>query len=560
MALSSAQVGFIANAIADFITFSSNEQTLKWQVNQLTFALQNFVHKTHTFFGLRNMFLHPETILYRLEDFGDSTITISDVQVGILQQLTDFIRESAKQCGTSLENLGWNLEQMKLVTRLTNSTNKFVSEKSHFDEGQHPQLVDVPNGKVYEIQRILTKEDTRGTSIHMGMGVEAYYYADINIIVKLPSGTSKKNIKLFIDDDLKYLEKEMYQAADHFTAELILTNMVKSKLLSEKEKKQLLNHPAATAFFSFYFYQSMFANKKISVKKLLELPNSAIENINDSLCMSLVKDKICKFDQIVYISPLAKKICQHHLYFTQLKNKNIKFNSLLSINEDQYRILVLPLISQLILKNKISFEQALLFPVYLRSLFCHGGYQTYFTNQHSDWNGLANITEEQCQVLSNNLMAALVNIGMIQLNQLDNYHLDTLRFLGSIAFLSKWLEPEISTLLTATTDKLMSTIVNIFAKRVVAVYESSPIQNDNESKIAADLQLLCGKIDTAQLKQMILVEIDMISLQQKSNRQFYDNENFLFANKKQKTLLEFSDEQLAVLDYSSKIWTTCHIV
>jgi hypothetical protein len=86
-------------------------------------------------------------------------------------------------------------------------------------------------------------------------------------------------------------------------------------------------------------------------------------------------------------------------YFLLLQQKKLAFEQIAPINSTQARILLLPLIINLIHQGSLTFSTAKSLHPSLRSLFCSNSYMDYFSKEKINWEKMALLTPEDCNLL-----------------------------------------------------------------------------------------------------------------------------------------------------------------
>jgi hypothetical protein len=389
MSLTRAQKEFIAAGISHFLDFPSDRELLCQEIIKLQKAFANPADKKNEYYQLRRCLTKPTKTLLRLETHNENEIMVGTVQIYLVDLITNNLEQSAVKAHISLAETGWDGEKIKqTLIAPANFQLVFKSTAARVDNSEFSwhQITDA--GKVFTAA-LVPREDISSIALE--------------VEVELPDGIHTEIIDNFCGTPAGEYDQGLYlrrlipaakKTAYDIACKTVLDFLHKHNVAKMFYPAETENHSGIEKIVTDQFYLDMIIERKINLHSLTLLAPEQRNNLLERVVKSLITNHYRTFTQAKYLS--KTEILIAGCYFTLLQQKKISYEDIASITEENSKIMLLPIIINLITKNKLKFNTAKHLSPALRPLLCSDLYMDYFLNEDINWEKMTLLTKEDC--------------------------------------------------------------------------------------------------------------------------------------------------------------------
>lgn len=392
MSLTRAQKEFIEASIGHLLEFPAEPDKLSAEVTKIKKSFSEPHNQDNDYYPLTRCLRKPAKTLRRLEKYNQQETSIGRVQEYILVLVTERIKKAAVDANMDFNRLDWNIDSISAqMIEPSAFLAAFKSSRARLDDVQLPWLNITDDGKIFT-SALFLREDTP----HVCLETE----------VELPDGVHNKCIEKFRelpagdydqDEFLLELIPEAKEQAYEICEEAVLDFLVSSGSTSPHTVGLVMMNPNLKQILCDDFYIKLISSGRVSLISFIRLDAHEVETLLNQTVKNLIAGRHRTFSQAMHMSKI--EIQAAGCYFTMLAGKKILYEQITDLSEDQGKILLHPVIVNLVNKGALRFSTAKMLPVCLRPLLSSDLYMEYFSKGKIDWDAMRLIRQSHCDFL-----------------------------------------------------------------------------------------------------------------------------------------------------------------
>lgn len=407
MALATAQKEFLLTAIEHLLDFSNEETALLDELQALKQALLNEVDTSHPFYFLSRCYQYPNEMLHGIEKMQlNQPLSLQDIQLGMLELIHAAIVSAAEKASLSLTKEQWDVSAFKNMITASAST-PFVCTQTRQGNYQFPW------------ENIGEEDDLFCASLFL-----RDYFIGIKITITLPYQTLTITVDEFSKLPL-YLtsEEEVYdflvstiptakQAAIAITADHLIKCLMEHGFRDPILLNKLYNASFCDLICNRFYFQQLL-NEKILIRKIAFISHYLVPFLLNKTIKSLIQHQIMEIKDVKYFNQRSLHVAEN--YYLLLLNKQIKINEIRYIQRHAYKILMQPIIANLIKLQALPFHKAKKLPVHLIPLLTSDLYMDFLLQHRIKWSRLMPLSADDCAFLLQPSVALLIKNNVFKL-------------------------------------------------------------------------------------------------------------------------------------------------
>lgn len=463
--------------------------------------------KTNSLYGLHNVWLHPTFYFQTLEHQGnaDDRVTVGEVQACMMDYVIakikelEFVYPINKASFETLPPINWVMP--------------FKSEKASTGEGYDPWHLPVPaQEKVYTFT--LRFVDKRLSRVNKSGNPKTMIYVDTLIrlsnIVKescklLYEFPGELKDKIEIDAFIEKVKKDALTLAQNVAAVEAIKYLTKYSGIRTRPHKEACKSEFVKDIVTTKFYFDALCNEKLRFVDLVYLLGDQGQNLTQSSVIELLKENIFDLTQAKSLTPNQRSIVGQRIYFNLLMKQEIVLQDLASISLERTQFLLLPAVLQLILAKRITFQQALILPIYLIPIFENPFYLLFLIKKGVP-NEIYSFPESRVQLALKPVIACLIANETFTFSDIANLTTSQLMLIASHPRLVGYAENGIlsrNRFIEISQWSLRILYSDVFAERLFAIIINQPYclkNTDSVHMLLGELQEISDELAIPLLK------------------------------------------------------------
>jgi len=418
MSLTRAQKEFIEASIDHFLDFPIEPGLLSAEIKKLTNAFCHPNDQKNDYYQLALCLLQPKKHFQRLESYSANTITVGKVQAYIIDLITENLTKAAEKASISLPQNGWEAEKLKqIIITSTHQQEPFKSVSVSIDNRTLPWHRITDEGKVFTAALVPRDNEP---------------FISLQVDIELPDG-----LRTITRDYYKILPVEDYDeqifmtllmpqaktSAYQIAYEAVLEFLQDANLVTPDYVILANLNFALNKLLTDQFYIDLIIDRKVNPSHFQSLNSVQINALLEPVTKSLIADKYMLFLQASFLTPTEILLASR--YYPLLQKKIIIIDQILYTLPNQGKMLLLPVVINLVNKGYLLFDTAKKLPLHLRPLLSSDLYADYFFQEKICWEKLAQLPKEYCDVIlqesNSQAIAALVKNKIIALEDFIFY-------------------------------------------------------------------------------------------------------------------------------------------
>ncbi len=418
MSLTRAQKDFIEASIDHFLDFPTEPGLLSAEIKNLTNAFGHPDDQKNDYHQLAQCLLKPKKHFQRLESYNATNITVGEVQAYIIDLVTERLTKTAEKAHISLAQNGWHAEKLKQqIITPAHQQEPFKSISISIDNRTLPWHRITDEGKIFTAALVPRDDEP---------------YISLQVDIELPDGMRTITKDYYRILPVEEYDEQIFMSLLMPQAKISAYEIAFQAVLEFCQDASLITPGFAilaslnldlNKLLTDQFYIDLIIDREINPSHLLSLNSAQISALLEPVTKSLIADKFMLFLQASFLTQTESLIASR--YYPLLQKKIITTDQILYTRQDQGKMLLLPLVINLVNKGYLSFDTAKKLPLYLRPLLSSDLYADYFFQEKISWEKIAQLPKEYCDVIlqENNgqAIAALVKNKIIMLEDFIFY-------------------------------------------------------------------------------------------------------------------------------------------
>lgn len=377
-------------------------------------------------------FIHSPQFFYKLEEQNVNpltkekvNLTYGEVQLAILEYVTQQIEQAAQNASIHLTDLRWNKKELAmLLIQQPNFAATFTSLKSPtINNDIHPYELYFPN-KIFTA--ILEPDyNYQQVMLHLRIKLQPNEITEITSFELFPDDLDEDPLddgEAFDDFMYHLVEVEAPPVAEKKAIKFILKN-----LFPQQEARDATFY--AKRLLTIPFYYSLVKNDKKQFDAFKYINAQQAIALSSSIAIELIRSKKCTLEQAKSLASHVRSVIAIPFYYHCIIEGTVKLENLQTITLQQSKILILPNVIQLLERNVLTLAQAKMLSIETLPLLTTEFYRDYFFQHPGELWAIQHINAEQGQKLLHPLVMQLLSqriISLIQAKNLDNMLIEKL--------------------------------------------------------------------------------------------------------------------------------------
>lgn len=385
MPLSQGQKEFITGAIGHLIDFPNTREELIACAKRIAGCLsQNNLELSGEYQSLCNCILNPTDTLRRLEDYNENNekLTVGEVKNHLLTLITQEFNSICKSLNLSLADLEWNQEAIAdTFTSDPAFGSEFVSQRNR-TEDQLPRWQNIRfENSIF--QAALFRNENSST-------------IRLEIKLALPHETRNETIEDFVQTPIDIADEEAAMYALIPSASIEAANraidflkyyLTRRRLFTSEQIRKLTETQTIRPLLLDGFYVILLLRNPHWVDLYLKLTPTQVNILRQPHAKPVLLNQLCNFEELLQYSITEIQLIV--IYSGEIKNKLLTIDKFKKLSDVQAKTLSLPVVSNAIKSQKLSFDKALQFPAHVHAVFTSDLYADFFTKRNIDWSVFA---------------------------------------------------------------------------------------------------------------------------------------------------------------------------
>lgn len=435
MALTKSQINTIKASINHLLDFPQEKSEFIQKESELMDALLNPVDKEHEFYWLGECLRKPTEYFRGLEQQGpginsdnNTTLTLVTTIGEVQDTMLDHIFSCLSNTGNALSS--WDKDKILSKLPTDNWNTEFKSQKAAIEGGENPWQLPTYSDRIYTQALRLNDEIPDYFVDDEPLIINQAAYVDITVACS-PDKTINKSIYIETlqtnfrtdNEENRYMEEILRLAgieAKIAAAKIAITHLNDKCSHINHHKGIVRNSNAVNEIVTNQFWFNAIEQGLVKFNQINSLTLYEAKNLLHPAIISLYKNQILDFRKAKRLTPPEMTIATHHVYTPLISNGSISINDILGITARRANLLVNPHVTNLIQREKLTFNEAKHLPYDLKEIILSGIYSSYFTTRLIDWKVFNMIPQDQSTILLNSSVARMLYNDVISLETIVN--------------------------------------------------------------------------------------------------------------------------------------------
>lgn len=498
--LNSSQQDFIHTVLDPMLEFDEQTTDVSKIEEELFHALtadKFYKEDNPNLYELRQVLYYPTKHLLQLESQGanNKSLTVRAVQTYLL----DYVSAALKKNKCPLTH--WNVDAVKAALPVIDESDLFISQLATVD---NPDLWHIApqEGDIYScFIKIENKAVPMRNNENINIDKEFVY---LDIRVDLDGTIVKKKMELVqfpdtfrndiaVNQFIKETKRSAKLNAREFASKTVVDYFIKNNIIPPHIASNDCPIALQLLLTNKHFFSAL-SNYKIGFRVIMKLEEEDALLLIQPEIIALLKNDILTLPQITKLSTAELRVFKHPVYFELLKKNIIDEHDLFKVTKFRSKFLVHPHVTNLISRQKISYNQARYLALACKPLFNDVNYYEYFCNTPMNWRQLKKMNETQCLFLLSPSCKSLIINNTITIGTILSLEADVLNLLIQFPYLLTKLIRNFINLNEfekANTETIMALYQKMYGERVKLIFQKDYMViegvEDNLERVLKDL-------------------------------------------------------------------------